>query len=387
MKVVSDRFLEALASGDQIVTARAEFRLQGTKVADVPIVGGETKEDKSATFRNTCNLTLDTAEVPLPGRDYDESPIWPTGNEILVWSGFEYSDGTKEELPQGLFRIAKPRIAHTDNDLQVTIESYDRGRAMSRNKFTNIYIIPAGRDFASEIKRMMLDRLPYLSDDDFQFMATDGSDGAVPFYTPRLVFSLADDPWVKALEMAASFGAELFFDGKGRPILRPEPDPLYTPPDYRYISGEQALLESITRDLDDEEAYNGVIITGQNTENVDSIPRGEAWDTDVNSPTYYDPNNPSTSLYGAVPLSMTSDYVTTNGQAERAARSILRTVIGIMEAIEFSGISNPAQEGGDILQIKDPESGVNSTYILDSLTKGLGSEGGMSGTTRKRRVV
>lgn len=386
MMTTTEEYLAALTSGAHTIVGRARFRLDDEYI-DADVISGDTKEDRTATWRRSCDLIVDGSNIPMPGRDYDDSPLWPVGNEVQIWAGLELSDGTAIEFPQGLFRISRPRITHTNEGLEVSIQGYDRGRAMSRNKFTRTYVIAEGQDFATELKRLLQDRLPYLDDEDFEFMVTDGSDGGFPITTPRLVYTSQDDPWVKALEMAESFGAELLFDGVGHPVLRPQPDPQYTPASYVYTSGDQALLETITRDLDDEEAYNGVIVTGQNTNNVSHIPRGEAWDLDEDSPTYYNPADPDASRYGAVVLPITSDYVTSDEQAAAFAQARLLAVTGVLESVEFDGIPNYAQECSDVIRVEDPESGVNSNYIIDSLTKGLGPEGTMSGTTRKRRVT
>lgn len=381
MMEASDAFLEALKASSQIVTCRGEFRLRGGKVSDCDIISGEVKADKTATYRNSCSLELDPSTVELPGVEFDDSPLWPIGYEIQVWSGLQLPGGTVEEKPQGLFRISKPQINHTASELTLSVEGYDRSRVMNRNSFTSHYVVHAGNDYGTEIKRLIRNRLPFLNDDDFDFMSTEG------YVTPRLVFSMGDPPWERALEMATSIGAELFFGPTGRPTLRAEPDVSYTPPSYTYLSGEEALLESITRSLDDEDAYNGVIIIGQNTENDLSVPRGEAWDDDPESPTYYNPASPLSSLYGPVPLIETSDFVTSAGQAQTAANARLRKLLGIMESVDFSGISNPLQEAGDVIRIVDEDSGIGANYVLDSLTKGLGPEGSMSGVTRRRKVV
>lgn len=389
MYPVTDRFKAELRKS-HTVTARAEFWRGSHLIEEVPIESGEVSEDKTASVRRRCSLSIVAdGNITLPTtNNYLESPLWPIGTEVKVWSGIQYRDGTTEEVPMGVFRISKPRLSRSSRDLVISIDAYDRSRTISRNRFTSPYWIVGGTDFATAMKALIVDRMPSLKvDEDFLFMLTDGSDGGAVYTTPWLVFLPQDDPWEQLLKMATSIGAELFFNGKGQCVLRPEPDPLWTPASFEYVSGETNIVDEIARDLDDEQAYNGVIVTGQTNDNYNLIPHGEAWDKNPDSPTYFDPDVPHLSVYGAVPYFYTSDYITTTEQAIAAANGMLLGVIGIMEVIEFAGLANPAHEGGDIIKVGDDVIGVDGNYLLDSWRIGLGFSGSMSGTTRKRRAA
>lgn len=388
MYPVTDKFKAALRT-NHTVTARADFYRQGTWVSTVPILSGQVQEDKSATVRRRATLAFSPAsqELILPTQDnFTVSPLWPIGHEVHVWSGIRFDDGTLEEVPLGVFRLSKPQLVNSGSDFQIQVDAYDNSRTVSRNKFTDVYSIVAGTDFATAIKKLIQNRMPTLADSDFLFMKTDGTDGGSFYTTPTLIFVAEDDPWEKALEMAKSVGAELFFDGAGKCVLRAEPDPLYTPSVFDYVAGVEATFDSLTRTLDDETAYNGVQVVGQNNDNVTLVPRGVAWDVNPASPTYYDPARPGASLYGPVPTFVKSDYVTSDLQGKGMAEGMLLSVIGILESVEFTGIANPAHEGSDVIRAYDPKTGVDGNYLLDSLSLGLGETPGMSGTTRKRRV-
>jgi hypothetical protein len=202
-----------------------------------------------------------------------------------------------------------------------------------------------------------------------------------------MVFLPQDNPWEKLQEMAAGIGAELFFDGNGKPVLQQQPDPLFTPSSFDYVAGAEATVTELGRDLDDENAYNGVIVTGANNDNAALIPRGVAWDRDPNSPTYYDPDYPSASNYGPVPEFVQIDAITTNAQAAWAAQMMLLKRIGIVETIDFAAVCNPAHTTSDVIKVTDSTVGVDGNYLLESITLGLGEQEGMTGTTRKRRAA
>lgn len=378
MYPVSDAFLAALRKS-HTVTSRVEL-WSGTDLLDeLVVLSGNVQEDNSALIRRRCGLNLVptketlahlTAGVPSNGG------LWPLGNEVRLFSGIKFRNGTVEEVPMGVYRIARPKVSKTVEGITVSVEGFDRSRSVSRNRWTKPMTISAGVNYATAILAIVSDRLPTQSA--FDFMDT-------TYTTPALVFTPDDDPWKMAQDMAASMGAELYFDGLGTCVLRPEPDPVTTPASFVYASGEDATITGLSRDLDDDQAYNGVIVVSENTSNAVPI-RAEAWDTDVNSPTYYDPDYPEDSKYGAVPYFMTTQLITTGQQAVDAANANLARVSGIIENIDFAAINNPAQSASDVIAVQDSQVGVDNLYIIDALTTGLGEQFTMSGVTRKRRA-
>lgn len=380
MRSVSTRFLEE-TRGDHTAIARADLFDGATLVfADLPVVAGTITDDSQAMFRRrftgqvACSVeVLDLLPTTVP----EDGGLWPLGNELRIRGGVLYDDDTEELVDMGVFRVSRPSLADVGANLTLSLEGYDRSRAMSRNKFTDPYSIAAGVNYATAIKDLIKNRLPFLVDGDFNFMAT-------TFTTPLLVFDHQDDPWDMAMKMAQSIGAELFFDGSGEPVLRPEPDPVFTPSSFDFVEGEEATVLGITRDLSDEEAYNGVLVIGETSGNAPV--RATAWDTNPDSPTYYDPAIPGASKYGAVPWVVTSSYITTSAQAQAAANAELARVLGVLEHIDFNAINNPAMESGDVITLTRDRIHVDSAYILNSITMGLGSNTSMAGTTRKRRA-
>lgn len=391
MYPVSSTFLSEIRSGSITVVAYADMYLRGIlNVANVPIIGGDITDDATAAFRRSAKLSFspESAEVVLPGvTDWTTSPFWPIGNELLVRAGLKFRDGTEELVPQGVFRISKPVITHAEGNLAFVVDAIDRARTISRNRFTDAYTIAVGTDYANAIKTLLQNRLPLLQDADFDFMKTDGSDGGPIYKTPLIVFLPQDDPWEGATKMAASFGAELYFNGSGKPVLRTVPDPLYTPSQFDMVSGEDSIMTQIVRTLDDEQAYNGVQASGISNDPAIQPPYATVWDTNPDSPTYYDPAFPNASTYGPVPKFYASEFITTTAQATSAAISLLIARLGILESISLDAVPNYALESHDVSLITDVDSGVNNVYIYDSLRKGLGHTAKLSGTTRRRRAA
>lgn len=383
MHQTSERFQKALRYSHTVVARAHLFRQRELIMEDIPILSGSITDDAAALIRRRMDVALPASREildMLPAEPPEDGGLWPLGNEMQIEAGIDFEDGTEPEyLSLGFYRISRPRIDDSDEDLTVQISGFDRGRAVSRNRFITPYTIRAGINYAVAIRDLLFDRAPWLTEDDLEFLET-------PYTTPVLNFTNQDDPWEVAVTMAASMGAELYWNTQGKPVMRPEPDTLFTPEVFTYEEGEEAIITGLTRDLDDEQAYNAVVVSGETTSNSAPV-QAVAYDDNPDSPTWYDPRYPEASIYGLVPYYITSQYVTTYEQALNAARANLLHHVGIIEKIDFTSIANFAHESNDVIRIERARSSVNNRYILESLRLGLGDDVDMSGTTRKRRAV
>lgn len=376
--------LEIKGSFTNVVTAELFWRNESQGF--IPIIGGDYTEDRNAEIRRTCSVVLDPTVIPAQSFS-DDRGLWPTGSEIQLHSGIQFANGQQELIPVGRYRVSKPVITDTGDELAFKIDGYDRSRMCMRAGFTGSYQIFSGTDVARAIRDVLFTQVPWLIDHvTIDFMKTDGSDGGIPHTTPSMVFLTSDNktPWAVAQELAASVGAELFFNQKGDLILRPEPTREEV--DWDYSEGEHTNLLSVERSLDDDASYNGVILDSSNTELPQPI-HAQVWDRNPLSPTYYDPGNPGDSIYGPYPYYYQSEIITTQMQAVKAAYAMLKKVGGIAENITFSAIPHPAHETGDVVRVKRARVNVDSTFTLDSLKIMLGHEGTMGVTTRTRRLT
>lgn len=371
---------------------------------DLPIQSGSVTDDRSAAIRRRCNLRLPgTPEVMalltrnVPGN----GGLWPTGNELRIRSGIRYDDGTEETVPMGVFRVAQPTIIRGPDGIQVELTGYDRSRTISRARFTE----PAQFGTQSEstynwtyqdlimriVQRAYGTRLQDVRDWE-SFDPSVHVEPVIKFKRvpdptkPKLLtVTLDDDPWTVCLNAGLAIGEELQFDQMGDLVMEKIPDPGLQEVTYEYIEGEEATFTDLSRVIDDERAYNGVIVTGQSSSTDEKIVRGEAWDTDPESPTYYRPGSGVSSNYGPVPYFYSSQYIYNNYQAQEVAKAMLKLVSGFIETITFDGIMNPAQESGDVVAIQNLETGVDTYLVLDTINYGLGYDQGMNAAGKRRR--
>lgn len=398
---VSDRWKQAIRQ-DHTKVDYVDLYLRSEPVAlDIPLLSGQVTDDSQANFRRRCNLTFPgTAEVLalLPQSPGPDVGLWPLGTELHVRSGIRYDDGTEETVPMGLFRVSKPTLVDGPSGFNLVVDGYDRSRAISRNRFTRPYIVAAsvagGVDEENRmhfaIRKLIKDRLPFMTDD--MFIMADYIEGG--YGIPAMAFIKDDDPWECVQRMAAAMGAEVRFLGNGYAEIREIPKVHNQPVVASFLENEEAILIQMGRSIDDEQAYNGVVVVGENSNNVDpetgvSYPPvlGQAWDTDPDSPTYYDPAYPELSTYGAVPYFYSSQYIYNEEQARLAAEGLLQQNSGVMENIEFGGICDPSLESTDVIQLANERMGISTLCILDSITFGLGADSNMAGATRRRRVI
>jgi hypothetical protein len=330
------------------------------------VIGGQVTVDRTAQFRRSCRVDLlDKAGTLIP--NLATGPVSPYGKEIQLYRGVKYTDGATELCPLGVFRISVNDVEDSGAP-SLSVTGYDRSRTISRNRFTDVYVIAAGTNYATAIQNLILNRLPSCPT---SFTATTQT-------CPAIFLDPAADPWVEATKMAQVIGMELFFDVYGTCILQPEPVISATPSVVLSDLSASTLIR-VTKSLNDEPGINGVIVTSETTSSTPA--RGEAWDTDPSSLTYY------LGPYGKVPAFETSQYAVTSAQCTAAAVASLQRQIGGTEQASCSTIPNPALVEGDTVQLVRTKAGVSSTFMLESFVVPLAVGGTMDLRFRTRRVA
>src|SRR4051812_16254012 len=261
------------------------------------VTGGSVDVERSLIRRQATVTVIDPGDGSLiPSDPGDALSVY--GNELRIWRGIQYGDGTRELVP-----IFTGPISDVDEDYpQITVKAYDRADRVSRHRFEQPNVIGAGTNYISAIQRIIEQAMP-----DVQCSFPDTS-----LVTPQLVFEEQGDPWDAAKKMAASLGNELLFDAMGVCTMYAEPNLTYAAPLLTYAEGDnasfpdlasRAVLLGVTRSRSNRARFNKVIATGENTDNS-AVYRVEAWDADPSSPTYIGGD------YGVVPRWYASQFIT-----------------------------------------------------------------------------
>lgn len=116
MYPVSDRFLKALADSHTPITQVTLFRTDGM-VEHLEHTGGSVSVDRSSQARRTCTVTLaDTSLIPRTPAD----KLATYGAQLRLARGVQYSDGSTELVPLGVFRVDE--VAGDVDEGPVTIQ-------------------------------------------------------------------------------------------------------------------------------------------------------------------------------------------------------------------------------------------------------------------------
>lgn len=372
MWACSDRFNDAVHNTHQVVI-RAELWESGQAAIidpDLTVVGGSVTVDRTANYRRTATLQLpDEAGLLSTIGRAGISGLEPYGNEVAIFRGIEYPDGTQEMLPLGVFCINDTSVAESSSGRSVTLALTDRARLMSESKFVATYSIVQGTSFVTAIKTLVDFVLPYgvAVDKDVE-TSTPTTTGTA------LLYHESDDPWTVCQSLAAAVGLEVYFGPTGRLQLRDIPDPTTGSAIASYVDDELSILLGVDRKL--TRGPNGILLTSS-APNVAPI-RSLQYDNNPSSPSYYwGPYGQLTEFY-ADPL------VTSQSQADAAATGRLRKVLGLAESISLSVIPHPAHEAGDIVHATRLEDGLDTDFLLEQITIPLDavSAASISGRTR-----
>lgn len=134
MYPVSARFLEALASDHSPATEVTLFRADGL-VETLEHAGGSVTIDRKSACRRTCTVTVaDPALIPTTAGD--KAALY--GATLRISRGIQYSDGAREMVPLGIFRVDS--ISGDVDEGPATIQ----GKAWRRRSPTTSSWLPTG---------------------------------------------------------------------------------------------------------------------------------------------------------------------------------------------------------------------------------------------------
>lgn len=301
-------------------------------------------------------------------------PLTPYGNEIRVMRGIGFGGVSETWWPLGVFGITRPSVSDTGENLLVTLSAEDRARTVQRARLRAEYVIAKGTNYATAIRQLIQDGVPFLTD--FSFLVTSRT-------TPALTFEIGDDRWQRAQEMAAALGAELFFDPTGRCVLQDIQASETQPTTWDFL--ESVNLLGAVKELTADATYNVVVVSGESQDAEDGTPkippvRGIAEDTNPDSPTWVGGD------FGRVVRFFVSPFITTQAQANQVAAALLERSLNLTERVVFDALPNPAAEAYDVVYVKATRTRINARYLLEAFTIPLNVEDSMTGSLAKRRT-
>lgn len=375
--------LWAEVSRSHRVRTRVEVWSGTTKQTTLQPQDGNVTIDATRAIRRNLDLTIIDPDGSLTPTSRTDLLAPFAGNEIRVWRGVTYSDGTTEEAPLGVFRITDVQVQRSQDGIQLSITGEDRAWWVSRQTFTSSFDIPDGTNIADAIALVLDDRVPN----------TPRSFASTRFTTPLLHPGIdgQTDPWAFCRDLANTAGMELYFDANGVATLAAIPG-IYGDTVATFDeSTTSGVMLDLSRGMSIETTPNGYRVTAESS--IITNPwRSTRWDDDASSPTYRDPSLPEEPPQaGDVVVEQSTPYVKPNAdgtsntdQTDTMAAAMLQTVIG--QPLQLTAVPNPALDARDRVTVTSTRLGVNTTAQIDSISMPLSADGTMTINARARRL-
>lgn len=375
---VTDAFRDAYVRSHKVVADGGIYSPDGTLLVPLTfdrLASNGVTVDVTAGNRRSCALTIidDGSLLPLDAG----SPLAPV-NEIRLRRGIQFDDGTSEFVPLGVFGIQSASETAGTAGPAVAVAGIDRSKRLDVNLLHGLSY-PAGTGFD-----VMFSGLADASGVTYEKLY---DDDVTMTSTPALVFNAGDNIWQQIQTAASSLGCWAYFDVDGVMNVIPVPGiDEQNSPTWTYERGARAMFDQTERQLALEDgsqrAYSHAVIESQ-VHGTGAPLRSDAYDDDPTSPTYY------LGPFGDRPVFDTnvSSFITTQAQADRAARALLRRNYGFLERVTMQVAPNPALEGGDVVSITDSLTHTDAAYISESFPVPLFAAGGLQTMTFRSRQI
>lgn len=338
------------------------------------LIDGDVSCDRTAQVRRSLHATAIDPTGEITPRNTGEI-LTPYGTEMHAWRGIRWQNNNgiwlEELAPLGVFRLSRSSIAYSANGASaITLEAFDHSRTIQRDKFTAPYVIESGTNIIEAIKEIIKRTFPGAEYDAITSTLTT---------TAPTLLDTGTDPWIAVTDLGKSVGCEVYFDALGRIVIAPPPEVHAQPaPDFEYFDSDGGHFLDLSRDFSDEQAFNGVVVTGETPGDEKPPVRAEAWDMTPTSPTY------RYSDYGEVPTFITDTNAKTEEACEQIAKSQLALILGAPAQVSMTALVNPSYEAGDVVYVKLDRAGVDGLYGIDAFNVPFSAAGTQRLALRER---
>lgn len=374
---VSANFRNYIAGSHKVVVQADVCDSAGNVLVTFNPVNGSVNIDIDRDVRRDAGTIelVDPTGVLVPLNVTDVlSPL--LGNELRLYRGVEYSDGTTELMPLGVFIWQSVSILDDGSGLKIVLSGLqDRSVKVAQARYSRPVSVTSATAVETVIANIVSAAYPTVVYSGGQLPATSQTINAV-------AYGVEGDasPWQDARDLADQFGFRLFFDAIGELNMTPIQKSEAVTSVVSYGDSGELMIVSMSKDWDITDTFNGVIATGQGSGLL--IPaRAVAWDDDPSSPTYY------LGTFGQRPRYYSSPFLLTDAQARAAAESQLEKTLGVSEKLTWSQIVDPSLDVGDTIQVVRSSMTIAAQYVLDRLTIPLSPAEMMSADVRARRVI
>lgn len=358
------RLQTTLATGGTVVSkveilfdGQVELTLDSTD-PDFVDLGGPVDgrvDVQRATVRRSCDLSLLDVDRTLSQADALDLLV-PLRAEVRPWRGAIFSDVTSEVAPDDRELVPLGTLVVVDVDLSrwplVSLSGHDRMWLLSQHRNITSYAPTANTDSMTAIRDLL----------EFSTFPTSRLSVNLPSTTQTIgtqVWDRQSDLADAAHDIATAAGHVLFCDPMGVFTAVPETDIDTDDVVLSYVEGESLLLLPSLR-RSGSEARNAVLATSSAPDLTTPV-TGYAQDDDPQSTTY-------SGALGIIPDFYDSPLLRTTAQADLAARTRLRNIVGISEATAVTALVQPGLESGDVIYLESSTRGIATRLIVDSFS-------------------
>jgi len=366
---VSQRFKDTVLIS-HVIKSRVDILVDGiVEYTLETMTEGQVTSDFEQDSRGKANFTAVDEDGTLTPVDA-ASLLTPYGNEFQASRGIVYEDGTEEMVPLGIFGITSSEIQDPGPSLEIRCEGADRSDKIKRSKFRDTFSIAAGASIPDALLAIM------------GFIGVDFPTRLTPMEeqtTAKMVYDIGADPWEAMQQLATTCSCDLRFayDGALELIALPTYDLME--PDWEFTDGENGNLLAVTRNLGSNDVSNWIVVTGENTGNTTSVPKGEAFDNNPDSPTYV------YGKYGIVLEHVVDRGAVNNAQAQLIAQHMLQDRLGLVESVTGYFLCNPAVQVLDLVRVdRSPSKLEDVLIIVDQVSHPFVAIRGSQAMTRRR---
>lgn len=369
MYPVSDAFRVAVRQS-HVAVARAEVWRGSQRLFDLDIDEGSVSVSVNQASRRTCSIGFSVARDSndlVPSSAFDA--ITPFGNELRLYRGIQFFDGTEEMVPLGVFVITSVDVSESRDQVRVSVSGVDRSVKVSRNVWLEPYQVEAG-NLATAVTGLLQDRWPGV---ELSFPSV-----SVALEQQVLGQQSGSDPWKDAVYLAEMAGYDLFFDANGICTMQPFPSPDSASVLATYTDDD--VLLGVQRQDTVDDTYNGVVYIVESSWLLTPY-RIEVWDEDPASPTY------RYGAFGEVPRVVSQSAITDVNSATTAAAALLSTGLGLTQNVSWDAVVDPSLDVNDVVLVTNAGTKTDRVMIVDQVTIPLTAQGMMKAKARTVRVV
>jgi len=353
-----------------VAIAKAEIWRGSQKVLDLDVAEGNVSVNVGQASRRSCQVILSVSRssnslVPSTAAD----AITPFGNELRLYRGVRFANGTDELVPLGVFVMTSVSFEEVASGVRITISGVDRSIKVARNLWLGPYQVTSG-PLTTALTSLLQNRWPAV---ELSFPTID-----VDVEQQVLGQESGSDPWKDAVYLAEIAGYDLFFDQTGVCVLQafPSADSASVVASF----SDSDVLVRVSRQDTTDNTYNGVVYIVESSWLLTPF-RVEVWDDDPASPTY------RYGSFGEVPRVVSQSAITDTNAATSAAAALLAKGLGLAQNVSWEAVVDPALDVNDVVLVNNVGTKTERVMIIDQLTIPLGPSSGMTAAARTVRVV